>query len=151
MWVILVILLIIVVILLTWTSKTMEYVGAGDWPVPPVTWKVPARAQYALTMTDPDAPNREAPTQADWLHWLIVDIPVHDQTLRVDQGKTLMPFAGPSPPPGSGPHRYYTRVWQQATPYTQSFTMPRAKFPTQKFAQQQGWTMIHENVQVHEK
>ena len=59
---------------------------------------------YTLAMVDPDAPSREDPKAAQWLHWLVVNIP-GDKLKNgegIDFGKTLMQHNGPSPPKGSG-------------------------------------------------
>ena len=69
-------------------------------------------------MVDPDAPSRDNPTAAQWLHWLVVNIPGRrreyshqDLTLNsgsdlengdVSRGKVLMQHNGPSPPENSG-------------------------------------------------
>ena len=59
---------------------------------------------YTLAMVDPDAPSRDDPKAAQWLHWLVVNIP--GDKLKIgegtDFGKTLMQHNGPSPPKGSG-------------------------------------------------
>merc|ERR1712114_73999 len=58
---------------------------------------------YTLAMVDPDAPSRDDPKAAQWLHWLVVNIP-GDKLKNgegIDFGKTLMQHNGPSPPKGS--------------------------------------------------
>lgn len=43
---------------------------------PAVSWGVQDETSlFALCMTDPDAPSRSKPTQREWHHWLIVNIP----------------------------------------------------------------------------
>ena len=72
-------------------------------------------------MVDPDAPSRDNPTAAQWLHWLVVNIPGRREILGlksshiiniysgsdlsagdVSLGKVLMQHNGPSPPQNSG-------------------------------------------------
>lgn len=43
---------------------------------PAVSWGVQDETSlFALCMTDPDAPSRSKPTQREWHHWLVVNIP----------------------------------------------------------------------------
>lgn len=52
-------------------------------------------------MVDPDAPSRWNPTNAEWLHWLVVNIP----NGQVEKGNEWVRYQGPAPPPKTGPHR----------------------------------------------
>lgn len=81
---------------------------------PPLNWSgVPAGTkQLALICDDPDAPRPEP-----WVHWVIYNLPPTTTGLP----ENMLPaapttpglnswnktgYAGPSPPRGSGPHRY---------------------------------------------
>mmetsp|Transcript_3553 Transcript_3553/g.11172 ORF Transcript_3553/g.11172 Transcript_3553/m.11172 type:complete len:188 (-) Transcript_3553:84-647(-) len=64
-----------------------------------------ANALYTLAMVDPDAPAKAAP----WLHWLVHDIPGSN----VAAGTTLVNYAPPTPPRGTGPHRYIMMLFEQ--------------------------------------
>ena len=93
-------------------------------------------------MVDPDAPSRGNPRAAPWLHWLVTNIrgyrpflaipffltlprpsppaslhpPSPGESLRAGGevgGEEVVRYAGPSPPLGSGPHRYALLVWRQ--------------------------------------
>ena len=59
---------------------------------------------YTLAMVDPDAPSRDDPKAAQWLHWLVVNIPGDklESGQDIDHGKVLMQHNDPSPPKGSG-------------------------------------------------
>ena len=46
---------------------------------------------------------------AGYLHWLVVNIPGHE----VKFGQELKTYAGPTPPPGTGSHRYIFLVYRQ--------------------------------------
>ena len=83
---------------------------------------------YTILMLDPDAP------AGPWLHMLRMNVSATDE-----HGYVVMPYIGPSPPPGSGlgpqgTHRYITSVYEQhgyiaALPKIQE----RARFPEQTF------------------
>jgi len=62
-----------------------------------------------LLMTDPDAPSRENPVRAEWMHWAVANIEAGD----VSSGDTVVEYNGPSPPPGTGKHRYIFTAYAQ--------------------------------------
>lgn len=72
--------------------KSVALIGASKC-VPP----------FALVMVDPDAPSRNGATQRSWLHWMVINA---RSTTELHKGEQLVPYEGPSPPPGTGPHRY---------------------------------------------
>ena len=43
-------------------------------------------------MVDPDAPSRDNPTAAQWLHWLVVNIPGRREILGLKEHLTLFTF-----------------------------------------------------------
>ena len=82
---------------------------------------------YTLVLTDPDATSRAKPTKGQMCHWIVTGIPltasnssegideasaytlelsphVHDNL--VPKLKHLVEYLPPSPPPGTGKHRY---------------------------------------------
>jgi phosphatidylethanolamine-binding protein (PEBP) family uncharacterized protein len=122
--------LLVVVIGLVWLQYR-TYRGAGE---------TLNTSLYTFTMTDPDAPSAQNPTSADWLHWLVINATNPDDA---SSGQTIASYEGPSPPAGSGPHRYYTRVWKQADRLVVN-TPPRERFPLAAFAAEHGLTMIKE-------
>jgi len=105
-----------------------QYTGVGQDISPPLSWSgVPQDAkELVLICDDPDAPSKEP-----WVHWVIYKIPAGvtglpaaippDKRLKNPpgalQGKNSWPmgqtigYRGPMPPPGSGPHRYYFRLY----------------------------------------
>ena len=108
---------------------------------------------YAVTMTDPDAPSRKDPTNADWLHWMVVDIKGLPNSEQIKSqnlgGKMMIPYEGPSPPKGSGEHRYFTTIWKQSAPFNATNApKQRHKFNTSEFARANNWSNIDENVQT---
>jgi len=69
---------------------------------------------YSLVCVDPDAPSPEHPRFRHWLHWLVINIPGNGgEHVDTHQGNTLAPYIGPSPPAGTGPHRYCFVVYEQ--------------------------------------
>ncbi|KAH6934022.1 hypothetical protein HPB50_019489 [Hyalomma asiaticum] len=72
--------------------KSVALIGASKC-VPP----------FSLVMVDPDAPSRNGATQRSWLHWMVINA---RNTTELHKGEQLVPYEGPSPPPGTGPHRY---------------------------------------------
>ena len=42
---------------------------------PDVHYSLAKDGFYTLMMVDPDAPSRRNPTNREWLHWLVVNIP----------------------------------------------------------------------------
>ena len=54
-----------------------------------------ARTLHTLLMVDPDAPFRDTPSDGEWVHWLVYDIPGNDTS----KGTTLVEYAPPAPKP----------------------------------------------------
>eukprot|EP01084_Bolivina_argentea_P164673 286262_1 len=51
---------------------------------------------YTVLMVDPDAPSHANPKMAEWLHWLIVNVPIDGDYIY--DGQEIMEYAGPTPP-----------------------------------------------------
>jgi hypothetical protein len=109
-----------------------KYTGEGADLSPPLSWSgMPAGAKtFALFCDDPDAPSAKKPGPEPWVHWVIYNIPATATDLPegiprkpepqnpagAAQGRNSWPsdnvgFRGPMPPPGSGPHRYFFRLY----------------------------------------
>ena len=58
---------------------------------------------YTIMMIDPDAPDCANPIYKYVLHWLIVNT-----------SDVIKPYHPPSPPAGSGNHRYYIIIYEQS-------------------------------------
>ncbi len=96
-----------------------RYTCDGSNVSPPLSWSAvpPETKSLALIVTDPDAPDPEAPKMT-WVHWVLYDLPADATGLREaipskglppgaleganDWGKTG--YGGPCPPIGR--HRY---------------------------------------------
>ncbi len=109
-----------------------DHTGEGEDLSPPLTWAdAPDGVQsFALICDDPDAPSRANPRDEPWVHWLIYNIPADTKSLpaglaqapRLDNPQGAIQainswgpgnhgYKGPMPPPGSGPHRYYFKLY----------------------------------------
>jgi Raf kinase inhibitor-like YbhB/YbcL family protein len=98
-----------------WIPELCSCQGADISPA--LEWKNEPNGtrSFVLIVDDPDAPG------GTWNHWLLYDIPATIHNLpqgwkpgrlgvsgKNDFGKTG--YAGPCPPKGLGPHRYYFRL-----------------------------------------
>ena len=88
---------------------------------------------YTTIMYDIDAPNKNEPGKADWLHML-----------KVNNNITLAKYTPPSPPFRSGPHRYYIQVCEQTSPVKDIKISDRKKFCAKQFIAQQKLKVIGE-------
>jgi Raf kinase inhibitor-like YbhB/YbcL family protein len=111
-----------------------QYTGVGEDLSPQLAWTAaPEGTQsFALICDDPDAPSRQQPRpEGPWVHWVIYNIPATVQGLAEGllrqpelqqpegalQGKNdfgdadHVGYRGPMPPVGSGPHRYYFKLY----------------------------------------
>jgi Raf kinase inhibitor-like YbhB/YbcL family protein len=111
-----------------------QYTGVGRDQSPPLIWSdVPQNTQsFALICDDPDAPSRTRPRrEGPWVHWVIYNIPASerqltealgalpelDQPVGSAQGQNdfgssgNIGYRGPMPPQGSGPHRYFFKLY----------------------------------------
>ncbi|XP_075541477.1 protein D3-like [Dermacentor variabilis] len=77
-----------------------------------ISFQGPASAFYTVMMIDPDAPNSLSPRLRHWRHWLVMNVP---NSCDVKAGDTITQYEGPSPPRGSGLHRYVLLVYSQGT------------------------------------
>lgn len=99
---------------------------------PSVQWEKAAATPslYTLIVVDPDAPS------GPWLHWLVVNCRGTDPS----SGHTLMPWAPPTPPPGSRTHRYLFTLYRQRerlVPIPPA-SPPRSPFSEKEFATRHG-------------
>ncbi|KAL2621622.1 hypothetical protein R1flu_001827 [Riccia fluitans] len=86
---------------------------------------------FTLIMTDPDAPNPSEPSQKEYLHWLITDIPSEGDA---SAGQCVVPYEGPKPMVGI--HRYVFAVFRQEHPLALCPPSTRQNFCTHFVAQQ---------------
>lgn len=113
-------------------SIPKRHTGEGEDVSPQLAWSgLPAGTkELALICDDPDAPSRKNPFPSAWVHWVLYNLPAHLTELPegiarsallaspagAKQGLNSWPsdnvgYLGPMPPPGSGPHRYFFRLY----------------------------------------
>ncbi|KAG2032656.1 phosphatidylethanolamine-binding protein [Suillus americanus] len=75
---------------------------------------------YTLVMTDPDAPSRENPKFREWRHWVVTGVKASPtSTVEMDDlaaqltKPAVTPYYPPTPPPGTGKHRYVILLYQE--------------------------------------
>lgn len=110
-----------------------KFTGVSEDVSPSLAWSKAAEAtqSYALICDDPDAPSRANPRpEGPWVHWVIYNIPADVTELPAAVARQSEPpepagarqgtndfdsdnvgYRGPMPPPGSGPHRYFFRIY----------------------------------------
>ncbi|KAH7959804.1 hypothetical protein HPB49_013965 [Dermacentor silvarum] len=111
----------------TSSAPTVSLVGAINC-IPP----------FALVMLDPDAPSRNDATERSWLHWMVVNA---KSTTELHEGEQLMPYEGPAPPRGTGPHRYVFLAYCQSGSSANSASLKpthRNKFHLKEFRKKLG-------------
>eukprot|EP00112_Aurelia_sp_Birch-Aquarium-sp1_P008242 Seg1903.4 transcript_id=Seg1903.4/GoldUCD/mRNA.D3Y31 product="Protein BROTHER of FT and TFL 1" protein_id=Seg1903.4/GoldUCD/D3Y31 len=64
-----------------------------------------------LVMVDPDAPSNKNPSCRSWLHWIVSG--TNTKVKDITEGRELVKYQPPSPPSGSGKHRYYFLLYEQ--------------------------------------
>ncbi|XP_059622280.1 protein D3-like [Phlebotomus argentipes] len=85
---------------------------------PPVVVKcllcgISLRGFYTLVLIDPDAPSRDNPFEANFLHFMAVNIPGHRFTHALHQGETVAEYMGAIPGQNTGHHRYIFLLYRQ--------------------------------------
>ncbi len=109
-----------------------KYTVEGQDVSPPLAWSsAPADTKsLALICDDPDAPSPRRPADEPWVHWIIFNIPADRSELPEGVHRDREPadvptarqgvnswstgnlgYRGPAPPPGSGPHRYFFKIY----------------------------------------
>lgn len=100
---------------------------------PVVSWtSPPPETYYTLVAWDPDAPAKS------WLHWLITNITGSNPTT----GEEVVTWSPPTPPPGTGPHRYIFGLFSHEQPIDVSPPQSRGNFSPSTFAANHKLTFI---------
>ncbi|CAM0913989.1 unnamed protein product [Alopecurus aequalis] len=88
-----------------------------------------SRSLYTLVMVDPDAPSPCDPSEREYLHWLVTDIPEGGD---VNRGTEVVAYKSPSPT--AGIHRFVFTVFRQKAQQTIHAPGRRANFNTRDLA-----------------
>ncbi|XP_063588472.1 protein D2-like isoform X1 [Penaeus indicus] len=97
---------------------------------------VEAGETYTLVMVDPDAPNHKAGEA--WLHWILSNVEASDlQNGNVGNGNIVVEYNGPTPPRGSGTHRYFFYLYRESQKQLPGVGK-RGKFVLQTYAEENG-------------
>jgi len=110
-----------------------KHTGRGDDVSPQLSWsgKPEGTKSLALICDDPDAPSRDFPREeGPWVHWVIYNISAdttelpeavsHVADLEIPAGAhqgtndfsdNNVGYRGPMPPAGTGPHRYFFKIY----------------------------------------
>uniref|UniRef100_A0A5S6QYM3 Phosphatidylethanolamine-binding protein n=1 Tax=Trichuris muris TaxID=70415 RepID=A0A5S6QYM3_TRIMR len=101
---------------------------------PRITYEADPEAIYSLVMIDPDNLSRKNPSVAEWLHWLVVNVPASNLFDGMLGGQVLMAYGSPAPQPRTGDHRYVLVLYEHAgRRVSQPIPNQRAKFKVKQF------------------
>lgn len=101
---------------------------------PRVTLNVDPESTFSIVMIDPDNLSRKNPSVAEWLHWLVVNIPASNILEGINGGQHQQPYGSPAPQPRSGDHRYVIVLFEhQGRRLQVPKLQTRAKFSLKQF------------------
>jgi phosphatidylethanolamine-binding protein (PEBP) family uncharacterized protein len=101
---------------------------------PRITLQVDPESTFSLVMIDPDNLSRKNPSVAEWLQWLVVNIPASNINEGINGGQHQQPYGSPAPQPRTGDHRYIIVLFEHPN---RRLAVPkfntRAKFSLKQF------------------
>uniref|UniRef100_A0AC34QJD1 Phosphatidylethanolamine-binding protein n=1 Tax=Panagrolaimus sp. JU765 TaxID=591449 RepID=A0AC34QJD1_9BILA len=101
---------------------------------PRVTLKVDPESTFSLVMIDPDNLSRKNPSVAEWLHWLVTNIPASNINEGINGGQHQQPYGSPGPQPRTDLHRYLIVLFEhQGRRLNVPRFNSRAKFSLKQF------------------
>lgn len=88
--------------------QILQPVQVQQRPIKIESEKWESKSLYTLILSDPDAPNRKEHQYREWMHWVVVNVPVKENTNELDvaKGEHVVEYIGAGPPQDSGLHRY---------------------------------------------
>lgn len=101
---------------------------------PQIKFNLEKDKYYTIMMIDPDAPSKTNPKYKYFLHWLVVNT-----------NNEIVDFVPPSPPIGSGLHRYYICLFEQNGKIDiqiKNQIIERPRFNVDHFCQQHGLVLV---------
>ncbi|CAB3409257.1 unnamed protein product [Caenorhabditis bovis] len=100
-------------------------------------WALPGadpESIYTILMIDPDNLSRKNPSVAEWLHWLVCNIPASNIIDGINGGQHQMAYGSPAPGPRTDLHRYVILMWEhQGRRISVPKPSSRAKFNVRQF------------------
>ncbi|KRY83554.1 OV-16 antigen [Trichinella pseudospiralis] len=88
---------------------------------------------YSLIMIDPDNLSRENPCQAEWIQWMVLNIP-YDAISAGMMSRHLVGYMIPGPQPRTGLHRFVFLLFEHhMRKLNQPSIKSRAKFKVREF------------------
>ncbi|KAG1800782.1 phosphatidylethanolamine-binding protein [Suillus plorans] len=102
---------------------------APNLTITPVNMTTLLNKKYTLVMVDAWAPGNTDP-RGQICHWVANGVTVQDHSVLTHAGVEVEQYRGPTPPSGSGPHRYVILLYAQ-------------QFPT--VSPPQGFHILHNN------
>uniref|UniRef100_A0A914E7S8 Phosphatidylethanolamine-binding protein n=1 Tax=Acrobeloides nanus TaxID=290746 RepID=A0A914E7S8_9BILA len=101
---------------------------------PRMNLKVDPDSQFTLVMIDPDNLSRKNPSVAEWLHWLVANIPASNIIEGINGGQHQQPYGSPAPQPRTDLHRYVLVLFEhQGRRLQVPKPSTRAKFSLKEF------------------
>ncbi|KAI8075319.1 phosphatidylethanolamine-binding protein [Gongronella butleri] len=119
-------------------APTIMYIPANEEP----------NALYTLLLLDPDAPSSKDPKFSPYRHWVVGNIPAQHQDQVNAAANQVTAYAGPTPPAGTGDHRYVFLLYKQAAQQSYSPTalgQDRRSFKYKDFVQQHQLQLVAVN------
>ncbi|OZC09094.1 phosphatidylethanolamine-binding protein [Onchocerca flexuosa] len=103
---------------------------------PRVTLDVDPESTFSMIMIDPDNLSRKNPSVAEWLHWLVVNIPASNIQEGINGGQHQMAYGSPAPQPRTDLHRYIILLYEHQGRRIQVPKInSRAKFSVKQFVE----------------
>ncbi|KAI7848607.1 phosphatidylethanolamine-binding protein [Circinella umbellata] len=118
---------------------------------PPDIFFLPADESefYTLMLIDPDAPSAQDNHYSPFRHWIVTNIPGSAPQINGSTANQLSSYYKPSPPKGTGFHRYIFFLYKQKDGKldinNSSIPESRAKFDFQQFAKDNQLTLVGVN------
>ncbi|KAK4322604.1 hypothetical protein Pmani_006656 [Petrolisthes manimaculis] len=92
--------------------------------------------KYTLVLTDPDAPRHEEGEA--WLHWIHTGLKGSDLSQGKLTGHDLVVYNPPTPPKGTGTHRYALFLYREEGQQQDTSVRKRGRFSLHQYAERNG-------------
>lgn len=116
---------------------------------PQVKFPAAEKQLFTIAVIDPDSPSKLKPSNGQWLHWLVTNVPGSStKEPEISKGNVLVEWEGPKPAEGTGLHRYILVVFEQKGKTDAAKVANRAKFDVMKWAKLNGkgaWNLLAAN------